>query len=118
MSVTLDVRQETAAVSPVAVLVFGLAAFLRVNKATRYSFFLNWIPVWPPSGARAVIPIPVVEQVGFVVLVLGREPEGIGFGHWPDFTQPRRERIGFVTGAFAVPRRVYRRINHGGILRA
>ena len=39
------------------------------------------VPADPPSGARVVIPIPVIKQVRLIVLVLGREPEGVGLGH-------------------------------------
>ena len=40
------------------------------------------IAVQPPSRARAVIPVSVIEQVRLVILVFGREPEGDRFRHW------------------------------------
>lgn len=45
--------------------------------------FAEWVSTIPPPRVGVVIPIPVIQQVGFIILVFGREAEGIGFGHRP-----------------------------------
>ena len=42
----------------------------------------NSVPAQPPPCAGVVIPIPVIEQFGLIILVFGGEPERIGLGHW------------------------------------
>lgn len=44
------------------------------------SLFPDWVSGQPPSSAGVVIAIPVIKQVGFVILGFGGEPEGIEFG--------------------------------------
>src|ERR1043165_6523292 len=43
--------------------------------------FRDWVATEPPSHGGIVAPVTVVEQVGLVVLILGREPQRIGLGH-------------------------------------
>ena len=43
--------------------------------------FTDRIPAHPPPHARVVIPIPVIDQIRLIILILGREPERICLGH-------------------------------------
>ena len=57
----------------------------------------NRIPAQPPPRARGVIPVSIVKQVAFIVLIFGRKPDGVRLGHRPrspdDFPERAFEAI-------------------------
>lgn len=59
--------------------------------------FLKWIPAHPPSRARVVIPVAVVNQVRLIILIFGREPEGVALAQLAGHAHRLTEGAVFVT---------------------
>ena len=51
------------------------------NRRTGPAPCSGFSTVRPRRQAAAQIAVPVVDQVGLVILIFGPEPEGIGLGH-------------------------------------
>ena len=49
--------------------------------------FAYSIPAQPSSDRRIVISVTVVQEIGFVVLILRGKPERVELGHWPGGTE-------------------------------
>src|SRR6266498_4402217 len=75
----------------------------------RSTFFLQRVPIWPSSGTRVVVAVSVVKQIRFIVLVFGREPEGIGVGHGPGGANDFSEGAILVLGSYQSVHRVHQR---------
>jgi hypothetical protein len=71
-----------------------------VGVEVETSLFGDWIYADPPSRAGIVIPIPVIEQVGFIILILAGEAEGVGLSHGARCAEDFTEGAVFILGKY------------------